>query len=171
VRSLPATIYEAYLFYSIMENIITYLEKLRSPKWQKKRLEILERDNFTCTDCGDNESTLNVHHKIYFSGKEPWEYENELLITLCENCHKQESENIKQNLEIVTTSLKKSIFLSHHWVVISEGIENCSHVHVPEVMASIISFALKDLECMKILEHKFFIDLGKKNTNTTNNPF
>ena len=30
-----------------------YSEKLKDPRWQKKRLEILERDNFRCQYCGD----------------------------------------------------------------------------------------------------------------------
>ena len=66
----------------------TYLEKLKDPRWQKKRLEILERDNWTCKACGETEKTLHVHHIFYFPKKEPWEIENGFLITLCENCHK-----------------------------------------------------------------------------------
>jgi 5-methylcytosine-specific restriction endonuclease McrA len=64
---------------------MTYSEKLRDPRWQKKRLEILNRDEFTCTICGDDKSTLHVHHNAYAG--EPWEADNNLLTTLCENCH------------------------------------------------------------------------------------
>lgn len=32
---------------------------------------------------------LNVHHKYYVKGKSPWEYSDEALITLCEDCHKK----------------------------------------------------------------------------------
>ena len=70
-------------FFKIMT---TYSEKLKDPRWQKKRLKILNRDNFTCRHCGDKEKTLHVHHKMYFS-VEPWEYEDFLLITLCKDCH------------------------------------------------------------------------------------
>ena len=31
----------------------TYSRKLSNPLWQKKRLKILERDNWTCKKCGD----------------------------------------------------------------------------------------------------------------------
>lgn len=34
--------------------------------------------------------TLNVHHKEYIKGRKPWEYENEQLLTLCEECHEIE---------------------------------------------------------------------------------
>ena len=66
---------------------MTYAEKLKHPKWQKKRLEILSRDKFTCKKCGDKDTTLHVHHLEYSKGKEPWEYPNKSLITLCGDCH------------------------------------------------------------------------------------
>ena len=66
---------------------MTYAEQLNSPKWQKKRLEILSRDNFACTNCGDNEKQLHVHHGSYLSGTKAWEYDNDMLHTLCCDCH------------------------------------------------------------------------------------
>lgn len=65
----------------------TYSEKLRDPRWQKKRLEIMERDKFCCSRCTDNESTLNVHHHYYKRGASPWDYHQSALTTLCEGCH------------------------------------------------------------------------------------
>ena len=67
----------------------TYAEKLRDPRWQKKRLEIMERDSFLCRVCFDKDKTLNVHHRYYEKNKAPWDYENEALITLCEECHER----------------------------------------------------------------------------------
>jgi len=64
----------------------SYEQKLLDPKWQKKRLLILSRDNFTCQYCGDTETTLHVHHKRY-SKDNPWDIENEYLTTLCADCH------------------------------------------------------------------------------------
>lgn len=65
---------------------MTYAEKLKSPKWQRKRLKIYERDNFTCKLCGDTETTLNVHHLKYSAN--PIETPDYDLITLCQHCHK-----------------------------------------------------------------------------------
>jgi hypothetical protein len=67
-----------------------YSDKLKDPRWQKKRLEILNRDEFTCQYCSSNENTLHVHHKYYIPEANPWEYNNNALITLCEYCHEQE---------------------------------------------------------------------------------
>lgn len=67
----------------------TYFEKLRDPRWQKKRLEVMERANFCCEICYGSTSTLNVHHKFYFKGREPWEYDEKQLSVLCEMCHEE----------------------------------------------------------------------------------
>ena len=82
---------------------MNYSEKLKHPKWQKKRLEILQRDKFMCQDCGDTESELHVHHIHYIFGKEIWDYENDMLTTLCAECHKHITElkkDIKQRIDI-----------------------------------------------------------------------
>ena len=63
-----------------------YSDKLKDPRWQKKRLEVFERDNFTCQSCERTDITLSVHHR-YYAYCEPWEYPNEALQTLCEVCH------------------------------------------------------------------------------------
>lgn len=74
----------------------TYWEKLQDPRWQKKRLEILQRDGFRCRVCGDDKSTLNVHHQTYFKNKEPWEYEYHFLHTTCKKCHKDISLKVER---------------------------------------------------------------------------
>ena len=67
-----------------------YQEKLRDPRWQKKRLEILNRDNFECRCCASKNRTLHVHHIWYpGKGKEIWESDDIDLITLCDECHKE----------------------------------------------------------------------------------
>jgi|ERR1700756_1488308 len=73
---------------------MTYSEKLQSPQWQKKRLEIFQRDNFSCVRCKANYKQLQVHHKKYIKGNDPWNYENHFLETLCITCHKNEHEII-----------------------------------------------------------------------------
>jgi len=80
-----------------------YLEKLRDPRWQKKRLEIFERDGWRCKSCAAKNKSLHVHHLFYFKDKEPWEMENGFLLTLCEECHSNKKEpdedcNIKDGI-------------------------------------------------------------------------
>lgn len=68
----------------------SYSEKLKDPRWQKKRLKILERDNFTCQSCRNEDNTLHVHHIDYFNTdfNKPWLTPDNDLITLCDTCHK-----------------------------------------------------------------------------------
>ena len=70
---------------------LTYAEQLKHPKWQKRRLEILQRANFRCESCDDAEKTLHVHHKRYRKGAMAWEYEDSELTALCEDCHANET--------------------------------------------------------------------------------
>lgn len=72
----------------------TYSERLRDPRWQRKRLEIMSRDDFQCCRCRAHEITLNVHHCYYVRGNDPWEYPDASLLTLCEPCHEFETRNM-----------------------------------------------------------------------------
>jgi 5-methylcytosine-specific restriction endonuclease McrA len=71
-----------------------YGATLFDPRWKAKRKEILERDQNRCVIC-KNDKNLQVHHRQYhFSRslnifKNPWEYHNDLMITLCESCHQK----------------------------------------------------------------------------------
>jgi hypothetical protein len=80
-----------------------FWEAYKHPLWQKKRLEILERDSFCCLDCGENEKQLHVHHSGYLRGFKPWEYPDCTFRTLCEECHQiaeRKREEIKKLLLI-----------------------------------------------------------------------
>lgn len=70
----------------------SYFEQLRDPRWQKRRLEIFERDRWRCTECGAKDSEIHVHHARYHSGKKPWEYADSDLRTMCAPCHKSHTE-------------------------------------------------------------------------------
>ncbi len=98
----------------------SYSEKLKNPKWQKKRLEISERDNWTCQICSDSESEFIVHHKNYEKGKDPWDYDNNDLISLCVNCHEKEhgvlnsfhiKKGIEKSLDIIGKGSLKRVFI------------------------------------------------------------
>ncbi len=66
---------------------MTYYEQLRHPRWQRKRLEVLNRDCWKCQECGTDVSELQVHHGYYAKGKMAWEHPDETLHSLCDNCH------------------------------------------------------------------------------------
>lgn len=71
----------------------TYGALLFRKEWKDKRKEILDRDK-VCVVCNSYDY-LQVHHRQYHfvvrdnKYKMPWEYPGNLLITLCESCHKR----------------------------------------------------------------------------------
>ena len=81
---------------------MTYKEQYLHPKWQRKRLEVLQRDDFKCTKCGDSENTLHVHHIEYKRNTDIWDYPDENLITLCETCH----------AEIHSPTIQKKVYIA-----------------------------------------------------------
>ena len=58
---------------------------LNSLRWQRLRLYVLRRDNWTCAKCG-GEVLLEVHHiQEVAAGADPFDPDN--LEVLCRNCH------------------------------------------------------------------------------------
>jgi hypothetical protein len=78
---------------------MTCSEKLKSPKWQKKRLYVFNRDKWACTKCGNKELTLHVHHEKYHEN--PWDTPMEYLKTLCEECHEKMHESNDGTSELI----------------------------------------------------------------------
>lgn len=77
----------------------SYSEKLKDPRWQKKRLEILERDKYICQECDIRWTEMHVHHKYYKRNTEPWEYDGDALVSLCDNCHRQTHYQLNSGLD------------------------------------------------------------------------
>ena len=65
----------------------SFSEQYKDPRWQKKRLRILELANWKCERCCRKEKELHVHHLYYESNKKPWEYPDAALVCLCDDCH------------------------------------------------------------------------------------
>lgn len=75
-----------------------YSDKLQHPKWQRKRLEIMQRDNFQCQYCFSKSKSLTVHHKYYTKGKDVWDYPDESLVTLCHDHHRMFHEDFEKRM-------------------------------------------------------------------------
>lgn len=63
----------------------SYSDLLKKPEWQKRRLQIFERDKWACVKCKDTKNELQVHH-LKYTGK-PWQAPDADLETLCCHCH------------------------------------------------------------------------------------
>lgn len=130
----------------------TYIEKLKDPRWQKTRLEIMQRDNFTCQCCGSKVDELQIHHIIYHKCVEPWEYDNNELITYCESCHEYETteNNIsyKTFLELKNTFKDKglsasmlNLLLMYFERILNTPKEELEHFDFDDTIIKVFGFA------------------------------
>jgi hypothetical protein len=152
----------------------TYSEKLKDPRWQKKRLEILQRDNWTCQLCGATTITLHIHHRKYIKGKEPWEYPDHLLVTLCEICHDGEGESALQNQKVLIDQLLEAgVYNSEmdfYGQVIRLGIDNMGYENFKFLLAHIAIWDefRNDIE-VAIEKHRRCINSLSENPNNGEN--
>lgn len=79
-----------------------FAAQYKHPLWQKRRLEALSDAGFQCSNCGEAESTLHVHHKRYVKDRKIWEYRHNELEVLCEPCHAR-AHAIKDGISEVLT--------------------------------------------------------------------
>jgi len=89
----------------------SYRELLLDPRWQRRRAEVLIRDDFTCQNCGSTTETLFVHHNYYEKNRMPWEYPSDddwphALETICEKCHPLRDEIRRIAKELVAIAIK-----------------------------------------------------------------
>jgi len=138
-----------------------YSQKLRDPRWQKKRLHIMERDDWTCQKCFDADSTLVVHHRRYLPDKEPWDYPDYLLITLCEECHDQERET-RPDVESDLLAMLRPLFLADDLHSLALGFHQMELLHSHEVVASVYEWALSSPEIQRELIDRYFEFLNNR---------
>lgn len=140
-----------------------YLKKFKDPRWQKMRLEVFDRDKFTCQSCYETERTLNVHHLYYEYGKDPWDYPAEALLTLCEVCHTAETEARPEAEKNLLLALKKCGFYAWHLGEIADGLlGGCIEPPVDERVVSAIAYLFQKEEWLYELRERYFADLAIK---------
>ena len=144
----------------------TYSEKLKDPKWQRKRLDILNRDEWTCQKCYDTETTLHVHHRRYSNDyKEPWDYPDALLVTLCEKCHAEETAVMNDTLKYLGEVFRDKFF-SDQILNIIKGVELYCMPHMPDVCACAISNTFANPDEAKRVIDSYFKMLKEKSGHT-----
>jgi len=90
---------------------INYSDLLQSPKWQKKRLDVLNLRGFKCEECGNEDKQLHVHHSRYIKGRKPWEYDNDIFMVLCCDCHDKIHSQVKEKqvVEVIPQKYKELV--------------------------------------------------------------
>lgn len=124
--------------------ISTYKER-----WNSFRAEVIELDGRVCTRCGrgpEEYAVLQVHHKKYIHGRDPWEYPYELCETLCKGCHAAEHGKIPPKVgwiylgeedlgdligvcDFCGNRIRYSFAICHeHWEPMEVGTICCDHL-------------------------------------------
>jgi len=119
-----------------------YSQKLRDPRWQKLRLEIMQRDGFSCKICSSTQKTLMVHHLKYTGN--PWEAPPQDLITLCEDCHNEEHKNRGNNERDLLKMLRRAGFTHNHLSWLSTCIQT-SDIS-PDKIIFVLAFFTNELD-------------------------
>ena len=69
-----------------------YERLLKSDYWKGYSYSLIKERNFTCEDCGrrfyNERNKLQVHHLVY-RDVNPWSYNPDEVVVLCEECHKK----------------------------------------------------------------------------------
>jgi len=132
-----------------MEKKDNYSELLKDPRWQRRRLEIMQRDDFTCQHCGRKDRTLHVHHKRYVKQWKPWEYLDSDLITLCDECHQIETD-YNSDIYRVFSELREAFMVMGFSMqtlttvlgLIQEAITNVENAKICNPAVDVIEYAV-----------------------------
>jgi len=140
---------------------MTYKEKLLDPRWQKKRLEILQRDEFTCQSCGDDKSTLHIHHRRYLQGRDPWDVPDNLLVTLCESCHEKEKDEMEEYIPILIEQIKDK-FLGDDVREIAYAFHKLKILGSSNITATLLFRILSDDDFIQDIFNQYFKSEAEK---------
>lgn len=122
------------------------MKSYRSVEWKKFYAEVIKLHENRCAKCLRSKSKdiiLQVHHKQYIRGRDPWDYRYDECEVLCKGCHAKEhgiiipSEGwdavgqddlggLYGNCEYCGTALRYTHLIAHEkWPVIEVGIDCC----------------------------------------------
>lgn len=73
----------------LMKKPLTYAQILRDARWQRKKVHLFNVHGGYChyPGCEHPNRTLDVHHKVYLRGRDPWDYPDWCFEILCESHH------------------------------------------------------------------------------------
>jgi hypothetical protein len=93
----------------------------------------MERDEFICKSCGNDGKTLNVHHSVpYIKNTKPWDYKDNELITLCNDCHKE----ISSIIEYCKLIIMKGCYCVDTAIEIGRIINEIEDMNINQLMST-----------------------------------
>lgn len=126
-----------------------YAKQLKDPRWQKRRLEVMNANNFTCEMCGEKDETLHVHHVNYKKGAKPWEYELRELRCFCETCHSEVEGNIQAARELCS-DVDHNLLNSILWHI-RKAYFHCNAIGARDVVRGTFEVALANHKAREVI--------------------
>jgi hypothetical protein len=119
------------------------LQKFEDKKqWQLLQMKICQRDNWACVNCGQSDCYLHIHFKNVESGKKPWEYPEDALVSLCEDCLAEERKLLGTALNSLSEAARSKFLASQiHDIACSMSLMKLPAD--PETISAAISLWLK----------------------------
>lgn len=130
---------------------MTYGDKLKDPRWQRKRLEILNLHGWVCDTCCSQhrqDIPVQVHHKFYkissvqgrLEKADPWDYDDDDFRVLCEPCHEQ--------TEIALMEVRKAIGGFEHFELakLADEIFKAAAVANPKAVLDMLFWQLGQIQ-------------------------
>lgn len=109
-----------------------YKEEYSTNEWQRKSGNKKHLDDYTCQICGSKKKQVHVHHHFYIEGRHLWEYPDETLITLCEDCHAKEHKFDNQELIEVIEKARKTGVMALEIIKAIKNLMTPLETHIPE---------------------------------------
>lgn len=101
---------------------------------------------------------LVVHHRRYIAGKEPWDYPDGSLVTLCEECHEIERE-LWQECEGALIETLKEKFFSTDLCSLASGFHAIESKYPSGTFSEIMEWALSNEDLIEKVSALYFEDM------------
>jgi len=127
-----------------------YRELLRDPRWQQKRLKLLDSAEWKCKSCGNGRIELQIHHLRYLKDYDPWMYPDSDYEVLCKECHewREAFNKLFGRLETLSTAECRRRIAAVPLGSISIEVETLSEHHG---IAVLVSHNFRNLDPLKSL--------------------
>lgn len=105
-----------------------------------------------------------MHHRYYLHGKDPWEYPLEALVTLCESCHEEETQERGEAERRLLFALRQVGFYASGVRTFADAFARIANVNSvgADITASVIEWVLGNPLQLRLLELRYFDDLSRR---------
>ena len=133
---------------------LSYSEKLQDIRWKRRRDYIKKRDYYACQACFEHNKPLYVHHRYYEADKDPWDYPDNALVSLCQECHELENEHTREGYERKLLKLFKKNFFVGDLEQLIDGFEKMEMINTSYLIASTLKWIVSDKKRLSLAIHR-----------------